>query len=65
MARVYASSGIAVYSIVNLVDSQIEVYANPGPDAYQSCEVLKSGQDDVVFIDGVALRRVAVADFLP
>jgi Uma2 family endonuclease len=65
MARVYASSGIPLYWIVNLVDYQIEVYTNPGPDGYRSSEILKPGQDVAVSIDGVEAGRIAVADMLP
>ncbi len=35
MARVYGTSGLPVYWIVNLIDRQVEVYADPGPDGYQ------------------------------
>jgi hypothetical protein len=65
MARVYASSGIPVYWIVNLIDNQIEVYTNPGPDGYRTSEVLKPGQEVAVSIDGVTAGRIAVADILP
>ncbi len=65
MARVYSESGIPVYWIVNLVDHQVEVYTAPGPDGYQSSEILKPGQDVVVLIDGVEAGRIAVADILP
>ncbi len=65
MARVYASSGIPVYWIVNLVDNQLEVYTNPGPDGFQSGQVLKPGQEVAVSIDGVEIGRIAVNDILP
>jgi Uma2 family endonuclease len=65
MARVYASSGIPVYWIVNLVDNQIEVYAKPGPNGYQSSVIFKPGQEVAVTIDGVEAGRIAVADILP
>jgi Putative restriction endonuclease len=58
-------SGIPVYWVVNLIDNQVEVYTNPGPDGYESSEILKPGQDAVVFVDGVAVSRIAVADMLP
>jgi Uma2 family endonuclease len=62
---IYARSGVRHYWIVNLVDRQIEVYTNPGPDGYQSSEFLKAGQDIAVSIDGVEAGRIAVADILP
>ena len=65
MARVYASSGIPVYWIVNLIDHQIEVYTNPGTDGYQSSEVFKPDNDVTLLIDGHEAGRLSVADILP
>ena len=65
MARVYSTSGIPVYWIVNLIDHQGEVYTAPGPDGYHSSEILKPGQEVAVLIDGVEAGRIAVADILP
>ena len=44
MARVYASSRISVYWIVNLVDRQLEVYTNPGPNGYQTSQILTASR---------------------
>jgi Uma2 family endonuclease len=65
MTRVYAASDIPIYWIVNLVDRQLEVYSNPGPNGYSSVLILKPGQDLPVIIDGVEVGRIAVADMLP
>ncbi len=65
MARIYASSGIPVYWIVNLVDHQIEAYSGPGSDGYLSSEVLKPGQEVAVLIDGAEIGRIPVSDILP
>ena len=65
MAHVYSSSGIAVYWIVNLVDQQVEVYTNPGPDGYQSSQIFKAGQEVPVLIDGHGAGRISVAEILP
>jgi Uma2 family endonuclease len=61
----YARSGIPVYWIVNLVERQLEVYLSPGPDGYQSSQILKPGQDVAVVIDGQEAGRIAVVDLLP
>jgi Uma2 family endonuclease len=61
----YARGGIPVYWIINLVDDQVEVYSDPGPDGYRSSEAVKRGQDLPVVIDGALRGRVAVADVLP
>jgi len=65
MAEIYGSAGIPVYWIVNLVDGQVEVYANPGPLGYGSMEVLMPGHVLPVMIDGVEVGQIAVADILP
>jgi Uma2 family endonuclease len=68
-ARVYARAGIAVYWIVNLVDSLIEVYTSPtGPHTqpnYQSRRDYRPGESIPVFIGGVELDAIAVNDLLP
>jgi len=61
----YARGGIPVYWIVNLVDHQVEVYTDPGPDGYRSSQAFKPGQDLPVVIEGTHVGRIAVADVLP
>lgn len=69
-ASLYAASGIADYWILNLVDSQLEVYRRPIADTeqefghrYADISILRSGEH----IAPIALpdSRVAVADLLP
>ncbi len=61
----YASGGIGVYWIVNLVDRQVEVYSNPGPDGYRTREVFAPGANVPVVVDGTLLGQIAVVDILP
>jgi Uma2 family endonuclease len=61
----YATDGIPVYWIVNLVDRQIEVYTAPSPGAYQTRADYKPGQSVPVVIDGLHLGDIAVDDILP
>ncbi len=61
----YARGGIPVYWIVNLVDHQVEVYSDPGPDGYRSSQTFKPGQDVPFVIDGANVGRIAVAGMLP
>ena len=61
----YASGGIPVYWIVNLIDEQIEVYTDPSPAGYQRRDDFKPGQDIPVRVNGVEQGRIAVADILP
>ena len=65
MADIYGAGGIPVYWLVNLVDSQVEVYSDPGPDGYRTHEVLATGHVLHVVVDGVEIGEIAVADILP
>ena len=65
MVRVYSSSGIPAYWIVNLVDLQVEAYTGPSPGGYQSIQIFKPGQVVPVVIDGSDVGPVAVSDMLP
>jgi Uma2 family endonuclease len=61
----YAGGGIPVYWIVSLVDRQVEVDTDPGPNGYQSRVDYKPGQHVPLAIDGQALQAIAVDDILP
>ncbi|MFI5388067.1 MAG: Uma2 family endonuclease [Fimbriimonadales bacterium] len=63
--HVYASSNIPVYWIVNALKQQVEVYTDPGPDGYATCEVVKPGKSVRVVIDGKEVGQIAVDDFMP
>ena len=65
MAEIYGKARIPAYWIVNLVDGQVEVYSDPGPDGYRSNEALAAGHVLRVMIDGVEVGEIAVADILP
>ncbi len=65
MADIYGAGGIPSYWIVNLIDGQVEVHSNPGPDGYRTHEVLAPGHVLNLVIDGVAMGEIAVADILP
>jgi Uma2 family endonuclease len=60
----YARGRIPVYWIVNLVDGQVEVYTDPGPDGYATAQNFAPGQEIPVVIEGVEVGRIAVADIL-
>jgi Uma2 family endonuclease len=68
-ARVYARAGIAVYWIVNLVDSQIEVYTAPtGPcdePRYQSRRDFHPRESAPLLIDGNEIGSIPAQDLLP
>ena len=61
----YARGRIPIYWIVNLVDRQIEVYSQPGPDGYQFRDVYVVGQAVPVVIGGVEAEPIDVRSILP
>jgi Uma2 family endonuclease len=63
--EIYASSGIPVYWIVNLVDHCLEVYTGPQGDDYASRTDLAPGDSVPVVIAGQTVGQIAVSDLLP
>lgn len=67
--RIYARAGIAVYWIVNLVDSRVEVYTDPtGPDLnprYRQRQDYDRTSDVPLVIAGVPVAQVQVRELLP
>ncbi len=64
MTRVYATAGIPVCWIINLVEEQVEIFAEPRRDGYQSHQLLGRGQDVPVVVAGIEVAWVAVSDLL-
>ena len=67
--RLYAAAGLAVYWIVNLVDSQIEVYTDPSgpgeqPDYHHQQNYGLTDEIPVV-LKGQEVGRLTVRDLLP
>jgi Uma2 family endonuclease len=54
-----------MYGIVNLNSRQVEVYARPKGNGYESRAVFKAGQELPLVIDGTVVGSIAVADILP
>ena len=67
--QMYAKVGIPTYWIINLVDSQIEVYTAPDPAAsppsYRTQTDYLPGQDAPIVLDGATVATIAVADLIP
>jgi Uma2 family endonuclease len=67
--RSYARAGIECYWIVNLIDRQIEVYANPisAADApgYPEPLIYRAGDSVPLQIAGTTVATILVADILP
>ncbi len=63
----YASQGIPVYWILNLVDRQLEIYTNPDAKGgqYQTTQILSEAEQAVVSWPGLAPVTFAIKDFLP
>lgn len=66
--RIYARSQVAVYWIVNLVESQIEVYTNPSGSGaaatYGTRTDFRAGDSVPLVLDGLEMARIAVNDIL-
>jgi Uma2 family endonuclease len=65
LAEIYGSAGIPIYWIVNLVNRQVEVYTDPGPEGYRDRRDYHAGDAIPVMIDGRPLGQVAVDDIPP
>jgi Uma2 family endonuclease len=65
MARAYGAGGVPIYWIVNLRESQVEVYTDPTSDGYGCERAYKPGEDAPVALDGADFGRIAVSDILP
>lgn len=65
-SRIYARAGVAVYWIVNLVDSQIEVYTVPSGDGaiYGTRVDYRAGEAVPLVLDGAEIARFAVNEIL-
>jgi Uma2 family endonuclease len=66
-AWLYASAGIRLYWIINLIDRQIEVYSDPDPATgqYRSREIRTEDQEVELQWQGLAPVWFTVKDFLP
>ena len=65
MARTYGARGVPVYWIVNLRESQVEVYTEPAANGYGHSRAYKPGEYVPVVLDGAEVGRIAVSDILP
>jgi Uma2 family endonuclease len=61
----YARAAIPYYWIVNLVDRQVEVYADPRGGRYQDCHIYPAGSEVPVVIAGTEVGKIAVDAILP
>jgi Uma2 family endonuclease len=65
MRGVYGPRGIPVYWIVNIPESQLEVYSSPTSEGYAVERVYKRGDEVPVVLDGEEVGRIKVSDILP
>lgn len=67
--RIYARAAIPEYWIVNVVDTQLEVYTDPDPaaepPAYRTRTDYAPGQDVPLVLGGQTVAAIPVADLLP
>jgi Uma2 family endonuclease len=71
MQRIYATSGIPEYWIVNLPERKLEVYRRPAPATgeqsakYENIEVFSPEQSIDVVVDGTKVGSITVSEILP
>jgi Uma2 family endonuclease len=67
--RLYARAGIPVYWIVNLPESQVEVYSEPSGESaepdYRKRQDHGAAHEVPLVIDGREVKRIPVAELLP
>ena len=68
--RVYARAGIPVYWVVNVVDRQVEVFADPvvpttGTPHYRTSTIYTPGDLVPLVVRGQQVAAIAVTDFMP
>lgn len=61
----YAREGIAVYWIVNLVETKIETYTDPSPTGYRQRRDYVVGESVPLMLDGREVATIPVEDLLP
>lgn len=66
-SELYASAGISTYWIVNLPESQLEVYSSPikSDSRYENHNIFRGEQGIDVVIDGSIFGSVQATEFLP
>ena len=65
MAKTYGGGGIPLYWIVNVLDRQIEVYADPVDGTYPAPVILPESATVPLTIAGVVVAQIPVTDLLP
>ena len=65
LAKTYGGGGIPVYWIVNVVDRQLEVYANPTEGVYPDPTILAETATVDLILAGQVVAQIPVADLLP
>jgi len=63
--RVYASAGVPVYWILNLVNRRIEIHSDPESGGYQSRQDLALGDQVTVDVAGNEVGRITIGNLLP
>lgn len=68
-ARIYARAGIPAYWVINLIDSQIELFSEPtGPiadPAYRECDVCRGDEVVNLHLDATNIATIKVKELLP
>jgi hypothetical protein len=67
--RVYASAGVGLFWIVNLIDAQVEVFSGAsgmsGAPSFTKHDIFRAGDSIPLALDGVPVDPLPVNDLLP
>jgi Uma2 family endonuclease len=61
----YARGQVPLYWIVNLVDRQLEICAEPTPTGYRNRRILRPGEQIPLLLDGNEIGRISVSALFP
>jgi Uma2 family endonuclease len=68
-ARIYARAGFACYGLVNLIESQVEMFSDPTDPTqqpgYRRCDVFQGVKLVPLILDGAEIAQIPASDLLP
>ena len=63
--RIYSSAGVAVYWIINIPESQLEIYSIPEGETYRRIDIYFADDMLPVVIEGEEIGRIPAKSLLP
>ncbi len=63
--RIFASAGVPIYWLIDLINFRLEVYSDPQSGDYQKCAVYGPDDSVPVTLDGRTVGAISVRSLLP